>query len=179
MTALDNDLTLQVEFSVAVRIAQQEDLSELEWQGQFAHYRNLFRRSFREQQKGNRLMLVAECNHYLIGRLFVQFKGNNPQIADGISRGYLYSFHILPVFRRKGVGTKLVQTAEALLQQRGFTQATIAVAKDNKAALRLYKRLNYKTFAETSGQWRFLDHEGNIREVYEPSWLLEKTINLR
>lgn len=168
-------LTLRLD--VNIRVAQAEDIDRLEWYGQFTHYRNLFRRSFREQLQGRRLLLVAESGGFPIGRLFIQFRSDNTMIADGYMRAYFYSFQIMEMFRGGGLGTRLMQEGERILHERGFRQATVAVAKENTGALRLYQRLGYSIFAEDAGRWHYRDHRGILREVDEPCWLLEKILS--
>jgi ribosomal protein S18 acetylase RimI-like enzyme len=164
---------------ITVRIATHADLSKLEWYRQYSHYRQLFRRTFRDQQAGRRLMLVAATGDFPIGMVFIQFQSLEHKVADGRSRAYLYSLPVMEMFRGKGVGTRLIQEAESLIQDRGFQWATIAVAKDNHNARRLYERLGYGIFKDDPGQWSFLDHRGQVRHVSEPCWLLQKNLQLR
>lgn len=167
---------LSLNLSVTLRPARHEDIPKLEWYGQYRHYRNLFQRAFREQQAGRRLILVADCNDFPIGQIAIQFEGNAAHIADGQRRGYLYSFRVMEMFRGQGLGTRLIADAEQRLLAQGFTWATIAVAKDNPAAQRLYERLGYVRFAEDPGRWTYVDHRGTLRQVDEPCWILEKSL---
>ena len=177
MTLLDQT-TLTVEVPVTLRVAVQADLPKLEWYGQYAHFRQLFRRSFREQEAGRRLMLLAVVAEFPIGTLFIQFESNERRVADGWTRAYLYSFRVMEVFRGKKIGTRLIQEAERIVLDRGFRWTTIAVAKDNHSARRLYERLGYRTFKEDPGQWSYLDHKGHVHHVNEPCWLLRKDLLL-
>jgi len=177
MTIQDEGLSLTIALEVTIRIATKDDLPKLEWYGQFRHFRRLFRRSYRHQQLGNRLMLIADSNDFPIGRLFVQFQSSNTVIANGFSRAYLYSFHVMEMFRGRGIGTQLIETAERILRERKFTSVTIAVAKQNERALQLYRKRGYKTFADDAGEWRYYDHHGRIRYVQEPCWLMQKELS--
>jgi len=165
-----------VEVPIKVRKASKEDLYKLEWYGQFIHYRYLFRRSYKEQAKGKRLLLVADSADYPIARLFLQFRGNNKHMANGFSRAYLYSFCVMEMFRGRGIGSRLLDAAEHLLYRKNFRIATIAVAKDNPRALQLYLRRGYRKFAEEEGKWEYKDHRGRLCQVHEPCWLLEKRL---
>ena len=71
MTAL-NKPTLTLEMPVAFRLATYSDLPKLEWYGQYTHFRALFRRTYQEQLQHRRLMLVADCNNFPIGHIFIQ-----------------------------------------------------------------------------------------------------------
>jgi len=177
MTLLD-EVTLTIEMPVTFRVAVREDLPKLEWYGLYTHYRQLFRRAFREQEAGRRLMLLAVADNFPIGTVFIQFQSNEKRIADGHTRAYLYSLRVMEMFRDKKIGTHLIQEAERLILDRGFQRATIAVAKDNHNARRLYERLGYRVYREDPGRWSYLDHRGKIRRVHEPCWLLHKDLLL-
>ncbi|MFO7323136.1 MAG: GNAT family N-acetyltransferase [Chloroflexota bacterium] len=177
MTARDLP-TLSLDLRIHLRLAVREDLPKLEWYGQYTHYRTLFRRAFREQQLGRRLMLVADCNGFPIGQLFMQLHSADREIADGVERVYLYAFRVMEMFRGHGIGTALMEEAEALALERGFRWATIAVAKENHDARRLYERLGYRIFKDDPGQWRYRDHEGRMQWVNEPCWMMEKELLL-
>lgn len=165
-----------VELPITIHKASAEDLRKLEWYGQFIHYRNLFRRSYKDQTKGRRLLLVADSGDYPIARLFLQFRGQNKHMANGSSRAYLYSFCVMEMFRGRGIGSRLLDAAEHLLTRRNFRIATIAVAKDNPRALQLYLRRGYSKFGEEQGKWEYKDHRGRLCQVHEPCWLLEKRL---
>jgi GNAT superfamily N-acetyltransferase len=176
MTAQDEAFELAVTLRVKIRKLKQADLRLLEWYGQFKHYRRLFLKSYRGQLEGSRLMLVANINDFPIGRLFIQFHGQNTRISDGKNRAYLYSFSVLDIFQGQGIGTRLIQSAEIILRDRDYEMATIAVVKENEGALRLYQGQGYRIFGEEEGRWRYYDHRNILRHVHEPCWLLEKVL---
>lgn len=169
---------LQLQLNVCLRLARKEDIPRLEWFGQYRHFRHLFRRAFREQQEGRRLLLLADCNNFPIGQIFVQLASQRAGVADGSARAYFYSLRVMPMFRRQGIGTRLILEAENRVRARGFTCVTIAVAKNNEAARRLYERLHYRIFREDEGKWSYIDHQGERRHVHEPCWLLEKFLTM-
>jgi ribosomal protein S18 acetylase RimI-like enzyme len=177
LTSLDR-VSIQVTLSVVVRLAGKADLSRLEWYGQYTHYRNVLRRVYREQLQGRRLILVAACNDFPIGQIFIQFNSGNRRIADGAARAYFSSFRIMEMFQGQGIGTRLITEAEHVVADRGFRWATIAAAKDNPGALRLYERLGYRIFGDDPGRWNYLDHRGYVRKMQEPCWVLEKDLHI-
>jgi ribosomal protein S18 acetylase RimI-like enzyme len=177
MTAQDEGLQFAIALNITIRPARYEDIAKLEWHGEFKHFRNLFQRSYREQIEGRRLLLVADSNGYPIGRLFMQFQSKNKVTSDGKTRAYLYSFHVMDLLRGHGIGNRMMDVAEAMLVERGFKYGTIAVAKDNVGALRLYERRGYRVFSEDEGKWRYYDHRGFLQHVHEPAYLLEKLLD--
>lgn len=177
MTTINPPPPIPIQLEIHLRLASAADLPHLEWFGQYSHFRNLFRRAYREQGEGRRLMIIADCNDFPIGHIFVQLASKRqPQAQVGVKRAYFYSLRVMPMFRGQGVGTRLILEAERQVMERGFAWATIAVAKDNDPALRLYQRLGYRIFREDDGIWSYTDHRGERKTVHEPCWLLEKLL---
>ncbi len=161
---------------VLIRMLQEHDLPALEWDGEYRHYRQVFRANYEDMRRGQRLMLVAVREAEMIGQVFVQLNSAERQYADGCGRAYLYALRVRPAWRGRGIGRNLVTAAEDQLRQRGFTIAVIAVAKTNERAQRLYQRLGYRVFSEDPGIWVFTDADGRQQRVEEPAWLLEKQL---
>lgn len=162
--------------SITIRPARETDLPQLEWDGEYTHYRLVFREMWEEMQQGRRLLLVATQAEVVVGQVFIQFYSSDPRYADGQQRAYLYSLRVRPPWQGHGVGTRLIQNAEAVLQSRGFRFAVIAAAKDNPGALRLYQRLGYQSFDEDPGVWYFTDVNGVEQHIVEPCWVLQKML---
>jgi ribosomal protein S18 acetylase RimI-like enzyme len=178
MVALDRT-ALHVSLAIHFRLAVEADLPNLEWYGQFTHFRSLFRKTFQEQKMGRRAMLIADCQGYPIGHIFVQFARSQTAYTDDDERAYLYSLRVMEMFQGQGIGTRLIQMAEALIRDRRMAWVTIAVGKQNIGALRLYERLGYEIYADDPGRWSYRDHQGIVRHMNEPSWLLQKCLHLR
>lgn len=170
--------TLDVSLSVHIRSATAADVPRLEWHGQYIHYRNLFRRAYRDQQIGRRLMLVADCNQFPVGCLFISFHSNRGASGSQGKCAYLYSLRVMEILQGQGIGTRLIIEAEREIVNRGLTCVTIAVAKANNGARRLYERLGYAVYSDDPGQWHYPDHLGRIRYVNESCWLLQKSVGL-
>lgn len=157
-----------------IRQATLEDLPALEWDGEYRHYRRLFARAMEEAQHGRRIVLLAESGGSLTGQLFIQFTTRASFASQDTKSAYLYAFRVKRAYRGQGIGSQLLQEAEALLQARGYGRTVISVAKSNRAARRLYERHDYRIFAEDSGEWSYIDHRGVLRHVVEPAYVMEK-----
>ena len=177
MTAL-NKPTMLVEMALTLRLATYSDLPKLEWYGQYTHFRTLFRRTYQEQLQQRRLMLIADCNDFPIGHIFIQLSSER-RFSDGRRHAYLYSLRVMDMFQGQGIGTRLIEEAETLAHDRRFGWASIAAARDNPRARKLYERLGYRVVSEDEGRWSYVDHESRVRHVNEPCWILEKKIDLR
>ncbi len=160
------------------RLLRIEDLPELEWGGEFIHFRRVYFEAYRRSLIGESLLWVIElplCG--IVGQAFVQLDCSRPELADGKQNAYIYAFRIKENYRGIGLGSKLLEIIEHDLNKRGIHFVTLNVAKDNDRARALYERHGYKIAAEEPGCWSFIDHEGNRRDIVEPSWRMKKKIS--
>lgn len=159
-----------------IRQATPEDLPELEWGGEYRHFRRLFARALEEAQHGRRILLLAESEGQLAGQIFVQLTTRASFASEGVRSGYLYAFRVKRPFRGQGIGSQLLQEAEGRLLELGYGRTVISVAKGNRAARRLYERHDYRFFTEDPGEWSYVDHRGVVRHVHEPAYVMEKRL---
>jgi ribosomal protein S18 acetylase RimI-like enzyme len=170
-------ITLPLVHHVQIRTASRNDLPELEWNGEFTHFRRLFADAYRLVERGEAIMWVADLPGVgIIGQLFVQVNSQNSTWADGDQRAYIYGFRVQTAYRGIGIGSRLLKTAENDLIQRGFHSIVLNVNQDNLAARRLYERFGYQVVAPEPGVWSYIDHLGRRREINEPAWRMEKQI---
>jgi ribosomal protein S18 acetylase RimI-like enzyme len=160
-----------------VRQATSLDLSALEWEGELIHYRRLYADTYHLAEQGRTLIWVADLIGVgVIGQLFVSLSGNRPELSDGVSRAYVYGFRVRPNYRNQGIGTKMMNAVESDLNQRGFCEVTLNVARTNLDAQRFYERLGYRVVAADPGDWCYLDNEGRRCDVHEPAWRMVKDL---
>ncbi|MEL7590569.1 MAG: GNAT family N-acetyltransferase [Anaerolineaceae bacterium] len=162
---------------VSIRRMTREDLPALEWNGEFKHFRNVYKSVYHRMQQGGADAWVAEsAQGEIIGQVFLQYMSDRPELADGWNRAYLYSFRIKPLYRSRGLGTRMLRVLEDALIARHYHHVTLNVARDNPDAIRLYKRQGFQIIAEEPGIWSYIDHEGQWQTVIEPSWRMEKKL---
>lgn len=77
---------------------------------------------------------VAEEDHILIGTILV---GN-----DG-RRGYIYHTAVHPDYRRRGVGSLLVETAFTSLRRLGIGKVALVVFERNQSANAFWEKLGF------------------------------------
>ncbi|NDJ52670.1 MAG: GNAT family N-acetyltransferase [Chloroflexi bacterium] len=171
-----SQVQMQVSVSVTIRLACEADLPGLEWDEETRQLRRVFQATYEDMLAGKRTMFVAAVNQQPVGRLFLQHTSRVAQFADGHSRAYLYSVHVMTPFQRRGIGSQMMKTAELFLCANQFRWATLCVSKDNHDAQRLYERLGYRVFDSAPGRWRYIDHRGRVRHVNEPSWVMIKLL---
>ena len=162
---------------VHIRPLTKADLPALEWDGEFTHFRRVYANAYKRMKKGLVLLWVAALpGTGLIGQAFVQLSCDRPELADGCSRAYVYSFRVRQQYRHAGLGTRMMEVVENDLRRRGVSRVTLNVSKENRRALELYQRLGYNVIAHEPGRWSYQDHKGNWQHVSEPAWRMEKKL---
>jgi ribosomal protein S18 acetylase RimI-like enzyme len=162
---------------ISIRQANRDDLIDLEWEGEYTHFRRLYADTYNLVEQGKAIIWIAESDGAgLIGQCFVSLKGNRPELADGSVRAYVYGFRVRPEFRNQGIGARIMYTLEADLESRGFRQVTLNVGKDNREARRFYDRLGYSVIGDDPGRWSYIDDRGKRRDMHEPAWRMMKEL---
>jgi len=163
--------------AVSIRHLEKHDLSELEWEGEYTHFRRIYLAEYERALQGSSICWVADLRGTgIIGQVFVQLKCDRDELADGATRAYLYAFRIRPVYRGFGLGTRMLEIIEDDLSRRGFHIITLNVARENLRASDLYSRLGYSVTADEPGIWTYPDDQGEWRTVVEPAWRMEKEL---
>jgi ribosomal protein S18 acetylase RimI-like enzyme len=175
MTATEHR-TISVQMNITFRFAERDDLPKLEWYGEYLHFRRVFQRTYEDQLEGSRLMLLAVTNDWPVGQIFMQLASYHDIFADMRRHGYFYSLRVMDAFRGMGLGTMLLREAENVLIDRRHDSVSIAAAKANPGARRLYERQGFRVQTEDAGRWHYVDHEGRTQYVVEPCWILEKQL---
>lgn len=95
------------------------------------------------EHKGDRCM-VAEVDGLVIGAVWTRLihacgfvDKTTPELA----------ISIYPPYRRKGIGTRLIQEIFRLLKQEGYKQVSLSVSKENEA-VHLYLRIGFHVVEE-------------------------------
>jgi ribosomal protein S18 acetylase RimI-like enzyme len=162
---------------VRFRHVTQADLSGLEWEGEFIHFRRMYAEAYRRSQRGEAVLWLIEHSQLgILGQLFVHLDSQRRELADGVHRAYIYGFRVRPAFRGLGLGTRLLEVAEQDLVQRGFSWTVLNVSRENLDARRLYERQGYRVVAGDPGRWSYLDEHGIRHDVSEPAWRMEKKL---
>jgi ribosomal protein S18 acetylase RimI-like enzyme len=162
---------------VIFRQLRKEELQDLEWEGEYTHFKRLYRDTYERTRRGTAIMWVAELpGTGIIAQVFIQLDCSRPELADGKVRAYLYSFRVRSAFRSQGLGTYILERVEEDLVKRGYSYLTLNVAKDNKRALKLYQKCGYRVVAHEPGIWDYIDDKGYWQHVDEPAWRMEKKI---
>lgn len=102
-----------------------------------------YRRYLSEQERGRRAVLVAFVDNVFAGYLTVVWQSDYPPFrSENIPE--IQDFNVLPRFRRKGIGTRLMDAAEQMVAQRSpVIGVGVGMTTDYGAAQRLYVLRGY------------------------------------
>ena len=106
--------------------------------------RSLYENYLLQQSQGTRSVIIARENGKFCGYVTIKwlsdysnFKQQNiPEVVD---------LNVLPTFRNKGIGSKLIKACETMAAERGYTNIGLGVGMtvDYGHAQRLYVQLGY------------------------------------
>jgi ribosomal protein S18 acetylase RimI-like enzyme len=160
-----------------IRSVELTDLPDMEWDGEYAHFRKVYAAAYERMHKGLSVLWVVEIpGSGIVGQVFIQLTCDRPELADGYVRAYLYSFRIKSEYQNAGLGSHVMDFVEHDLKSRGFKFITLNVAKVNVRAQNLYFKRGYRIVAHEPGRWSYPDADGVWHNMEEPSWRMEKAI---
>ena len=140
---------------MAVRSLEAGDVDAfLAWRGGDPYMDTICRHDVADHFAGGRVLLVAAEGRVLVGTLQLVFWCEESDLADGRTSAYLQALEVCPEYRRQGVGTQLVQAAEAEAARRGFERVTVMVEPGNAPSLVLFGRTGYAEFKRSTYVWR-------------------------
>ena len=106
--------------------------------------------SFAAAAVGRQIILLAECRGRLVGGVTVSFQG---AARGAFGRGHVSDLLVAPLWRRRGIGTRLLVAAEEAIAARGVVECTLDVDAHNEAALRLYLGNGYRRWKPAQFPW--------------------------
>ncbi len=105
------------------------------------------------------LQWVAEADARLVAYL-------SGAIAQDGTTGWILNLAVLAIYRRQGIGHRLLQVGRDQLLAAGASCVKITVEEDNRAAARLYDRLGFKQIG--LGKNYYGDGYDRLIFIYEP-----------
>jgi len=148
---------------VVVRVATERDLENPEVGGPAGEYHPQLAAVM---NRGTGIVLVAEIDGGIVGRITVD---------TAARQGDISGFVVVEDRRRQGIGTLLMDAAEAQAKRRRCRRLRLTVAKDNAAAIALYAARGYRRVGEgVSAGLRTPD--GRVVHTPEPVWAMVKPI---
>jgi GNAT superfamily N-acetyltransferase len=116
------------------------------------------------QQAGHAVYLFAWHDERPVGHVLLVLTGpsKEPMLSSLTNCAHISDLFVVPNYWSQGIGTTLMDEAEALAKQHGFIQIGLDVAIDNDRAIALYERRGYKDagFDERAVSWTYIDPDG-------------------
>lgn len=131
---------------LVIRPARPDDLGALaEALGQA----EFFAEHLARQADGRGVILTAWQGGAPKGDVYLRFEpAEEPEIRDQLPDVPLLThLEVVPGYRNRGIGTRLIRAAERYLRERGYRRVALAVEVTNTDAARLYKRLGYRDWS--------------------------------
>jgi ribosomal protein S18 acetylase RimI-like enzyme len=82
------------------------------------------------------LFFVAEAGGRVVGSIMAGYDGH---------RGWIYSLAVLPEYRRRGLGSRLMRHAEERLRLLGCPKINLQIMEGNEAVEAFYRNQGYQT----------------------------------
>ncbi|HTI26647.1 MAG TPA: GNAT family N-acetyltransferase [Kutzneria sp.] len=132
-----------------------------------------------KQHEGHGVLLGAWRTGQAIGSAYLWLdEAEEPEIRQHLPNTPLIT-HV-EIFdadeRNRGFGTELMDRAEQMLWERGYTRVALAVEVSNDAAARLYRRRGYQDWGHDtiSCMGRVWEEDGTFTEYEEKCYVLTK-----
>jgi ribosomal protein S18 acetylase RimI-like enzyme len=127
----------------------------LRWRaGDDNYFQDILRQELEAGRRGECTIFVAVQHDQFIGTVQFVYEHEDPEMADGTTRGLVEALEVSRDHRRQGVGVALMQHLEAAARAHGFSSLALMVEPDNLPAVELYKRVGYKVFKTSSWRWK-------------------------
>lgn len=78
-----------------------------------------------------------------VAQVFVFYNLKENTFADGKTICYISDLSVHPIFRRKGIGSRMINHMKLLAKSKGFTKICLGVYKEKTELIRLYKKLGF------------------------------------
>jgi len=106
------------------------------------------------------LLFVAEADGKAVGSVMAGYDGH---------RGWIYSLAVLPEYRRRGLGSRLMQHAEEQLKALGCVKINLQILKGNEAVESFYRTLGYESEQRISMGKKIPENMSCATPVREPN----------
>lgn len=95
------------------------------------------------------LCLVAEADVHVVGAVWTRIMNDYGHVDDETPS---FAISLIPEYRGKGIGTRLMRNMLSLLKEQGFKQASLAVQKANYV-VRMYKNVGFEIVDENDEEY--------------------------
>jgi ribosomal protein S18 acetylase RimI-like enzyme len=96
-----------------------------------------------QSERPDKLVLVAERGGEVVGYAYAGVEGNDYMALRGPA-GVIYDLVVAPAHRRQGIGTALLDAAQAALTARGEPRAVLSTAERNIGAQQMFEKAGFR-----------------------------------
>ena len=96
-----------------------------------------------QSEQPDKLVLVAERDGAVVGYAYAGVEGNDYMALRGAA-GVIYDLVVDPDHRRRGIGSALLEAAQAVLAERGEPRAVLSTAERNAGAQRMFEKAGFR-----------------------------------
>ena len=96
-----------------------------------------------EIKSGNRIVFVYKVNDEFIGEGALVLETGDPDYTIAGKRVYVSRMIVKKEYRNRGIGSTILAFLIEKAKEKGFSEMTIGVDKDNKNALYLYRKYGF------------------------------------
>lgn len=107
--------------------------------------------------KANSTVLIEKTDTLLRGFIIILYR-------RGTKVAGIETINVDPLFRNKGIGLRLLTSAEQLLIKKGIRKIRLEVAITNQAAIKLYEHVGFQK-TRLLRHYYYYDHDGS-RDAY-------------
>ncbi|MCR5801651.1 MAG: GNAT family N-acetyltransferase [Lachnospiraceae bacterium] len=93
--------------------------------------------------------IVADDDGKVIGAVWTRIMNDYGHVDDDTPS---FAISLYKEYRGRGIGTRLMESMLALLKEKGYTRASLAVQKANYA-VRMYEKVGFKTVGENDEEY--------------------------
>ena len=140
-----------------IRRCRREDLRALEWDGLFTHHREIIERTFAEQTNGMQVMLVGALDGQPVAQAWIALGARTRRKRRA---GTLWAVRVHPRLRGRGLGQRLVTSAERTALEHGLDQLDLVVEHTNAAGRAFWERLGYEPIGPVSQHYSYTTPDG-------------------
>ena len=98
--------------------------------------------------------LIAEIDNKVIGAVWVRIMNDYGHIDDETPS---FAISLYKEYRGLGIGTKMMKAMLAILNDRGYRQASLAVQKANYA-VKMYRKVGFEIVDENDEEYIMVNH---------------------
>ncbi|GGS74779.1 N-acetyltransferase GCN5 [Streptomyces tanashiensis] len=155
----------------SVRDLVHADLASCGWAGSDHHLVGVARQL--ERARAGAVDYLAVC--LAATGIPVAKGGVDYQVEEGA--GTLWQLAVHPALQSCGIGTFLVEAAEARIRGRGVRRAELAVEESNPRARALYERLGYVAYDRRPDAWDEQAPDGSLHRYETMCTLMRKKLS--